>query len=100
MVDSPGAEAAVMATPDHVGGWRSHGGGHRGRRSLPNMGSTLAWATLLARSGAKTGRPAGLLTIVAQFACGGNPVADMAKTMTQELTTESMDRAETVTWAP
>jgi hypothetical protein len=47
-----------------------------------NVGSTLAWATLLARSGAKTGRCAYLLTIVARFASRGHSIADMAEKVT------------------
>jgi hypothetical protein len=59
-----------------------------------NVGSTLAWATLLARSGAKTGRCAYLLTIVARFASRGHSIADMAEKVTQDRTEEGMARAE------
>jgi hypothetical protein len=64
------------------------------------VGSTLAWLALLAKSGAKTGRPADLLTTVARFALGGHPIADMADMMTQELVADGTDRAETVACAP
>jgi hypothetical protein len=100
MVDGQGAETAVIATPHHVSGWRSHGGGHLAGRGLPNEGSTLAWATLLARSGAKTGRSTDLLTTVARFALRGHPVADRAEKVTEELVEDGTARAETDAWAP